>query len=551
MNRDKTQNIETASFSLVEFRCICGNAFEIDSKAGGQCSSCSRNVTPAMLSDNLSVTFQLPKPSTTLGQTAVVDRQTSMPVASLAARELPQGTRLGHFEVVSRLGSGGMAQVYRALDHSLQRYVAVKVLKSKAVAGKSESDGEVNRLMQEAVAQARLPHPNVVPIYYVGRHDGSLFLAMELVAGQTLQQRMAQHDCQFHEIVSTAAQIADALRYARELDLIHGDIKPSNVLVQNNGVVKLSDFGMARSASSDDGTPVGGTPNYLAPELLTGGKPTVQSDIYALGVTAYEMTFGSLPVSLSGTTMDEWASSHQSSKLRFPKAWPESIPEMWGKILSRMLAKEPAERYQDYASLQADLYRVFPSSSPPARWLPRIIAGMIDFSIVMFVMLSVSMVGSLVLSILSGWAFNGFGHFWESNGMPENAPWYLNAGFLFLEIFFHACLFLPILGHTLLVGSWRTSIGRSLLHVAIVNRYGLRPVRRLSISREFFRLLFAWIVPVVFLFGSGFVGSILTIVCLCAVLVFTIVNTAMLVITPTGKTLHDRWFHTSAVLATG
>jgi len=548
MNREETTDHFAKGPMPVEFRCICGNSFDIDGTTGGECDQCKRSVTPAMLSGSLSATFSLPRSAATLGKTAVVDPG-QLPLArSTVSGELAAGSQLGHFEIVSRLGSGGMAQVYRALDHSLQRYVAVKVLKSRTNPLLSESDSEMDRLLQEAVAQARVPHPNVVPIYYVGRHEGSPFLAMELVAGQTLQQRVAQTEFEFREIVSTAAQLADALRFARALDLIHGDIKPSNVLVQDGGLVKLSDFGMARSATNDDGTPVGGTPNYLAPELLVGGKPTVQSDIYALGVTLYEMTFGSLPVQLNGTTMDEWAESHRIASIRFPKIWPESIPETWGRILSRMLSADPSVRYQDYESLLADLFRIIPSTSPVARWLPRVIAGMIDYGAVLFSTLSVFLIGSLGLSLLAGYWNLADSSLWSL--LHDDAPWYIDIGIFFTHIFFYCCLFLPVIGHTMLMGSWRTSIGRKLMHVAVVNRYGLKPTRKLALSREFFRLLFAWIVPICSVLAFGVNWPLVANLLLVAGLVFVLVNTAFLVITPTGKTLHDRWFHTRAVLET-
>ena len=228
-----------------------------------------------------------------------------------------KGRTFGHFKIVDSLGQGGMGQVFRALDTSLKRYVAVKVLRSglSASTNARSSDFEIEQLMQEAIAQARVIHPNITTIYYVGKEDETPFLAMELIYGQSIAEKIAEGPMVYSEIHSISSQLAGVLRFSHELDIIHGDIKPSNIMVQSNGIAKLSDFGLARRASKKQSSPFGGTPNYLAPELLEGESSSIQSDMYALGVTLFEMTFGRLPVSVSGASMKEWIASHEQLSL--------------------------------------------------------------------------------------------------------------------------------------------------------------------------------------------------------------------------------------------
>lgn len=531
----------------VRFRCVCGNDCDVSLSEGGACSRCGRAASRSLLERNLSVTFRLDPSDPGLNATT----DAAIPgggAPSGPQNSLPPGTRLGHFEIVNQLGSGGMGQVYRALDRSLQRFVAVKVLKSKLSGDLSDSSAEIERLMQEAVAQARVPHPNVVPIYYVGKHDGSPFLAMELVAGTTLTERLARGKPGFPEIAGIALQLTDALRFAKELDLIHGDIKPSNIMVQNDLLAKLSDFGMARRASGSDGTPLGGTPNYLAPELLDGATPSVQSDIYALGVTLYEMTFGQRPVNLSGRTVEEWAQSHRSARLSFPRPWPEWLPESWRGILETMLAPQPEQRFADYDSLREQLIRVAPTSSPPARLLPRVIAAAIDFSIVLAFTAVVFLLGWLMLNSLAGYfqimdlSLLGL--------VRSSAPWYTDLAVFGLELVFYGLAFLPVFGHTMLVGSWRQSLGRLLLHTHVVNRFGLRPTRRTMIAREAIRSLPLWVLPLFLVlwtsFGAAVPGGILVGISV----LFTAASLVWMAFGRSGQPFHDRILKTRAVLDT-
>ena len=145
---------------------------------------------------------------------------------------------------------------------------------------------------------------------------------------------------EFGEISQIAAEICEALKFSYELDIIHGDIKPSNVLLQYNGTAKLSDFGMARRVSGETDNSIGGTPNYIAPELLRGEKPSIQSDVYALGVTLYEMSFGELPVTLTGRSIPEWIKIHDDQPCRVSDALAGSI----AGVLARATVQNVVQR---------------------------------------------------------------------------------------------------------------------------------------------------------------------------------------------------------------
>lgn len=501
---------------------------------------------------DLSITIHHPQSPVEPGLTAhdpgsgSLGRNTT-PGGGLAGDDaLPAGTRLGHFEIEARLGAGGMGQVYQALDRSLQRRVAVKVLRSRIDASQPDSEQEVDRLLQEAVSQARLPHPNVVPIYYVGKQDGSPFLAMELVAGQTLQRRLEQGQMPFPAIVSIGLQLAGALAFAHRLDLIHGDIKPSNILVQEDLLAKLSDFGMARRASGGATGPVGGTPNYLAPELLEGGVPNLQSDIYALGVTLYEMTFGERPLKLSGRTVQDWAKCHREAKLAFPAVWPESVPEDWRRVLRKMLAPHPRDRYTSYDELRVDLQGVLPAAGAPARWLPRIIAAVIDYSMILVVML----VLLAVFSVLETYKVS------TSTGLDvldQSTPWYLDMVLVGLGLLRFVVLLLPVAVHVGLVGYWRQSVGRELMHLHVVNRYGLPSSRRQMATRCILRTAPLWCLPLAMLV-QGLIGSWIAVagwIAFGLIALITFISATMLVVTPTGRPFHDRWLGTRMVFGTG
>ncbi len=528
----------------VLYRCSCGEDLELDPDVGGKCANCEKQITPKALGHALAMSMTIhdgsfvldqPRPADDLALQNTVDIRQPDPAGGLEDPEIMIGERFGHFEIVSTLGRGGMGQVYRALDTSLQRYVAVKLLRSgigssrdQTKAASRSSDQEVDKLLQEAVSQARVTHPNIVTIYYVGKQDGDPFLAMELVNGVPLNDRITSGQIPFNEIAQIAAQICEALKFSYELDIIHGDIKPSNVLLQFNGTAKLSDFGMARRVTGDNDDSIGGTPNYIAPELLRGEKPSIQSDVYALGVTLYEMSFGELPVTLTGRSIPEWIKTHDSSHVGFPVPWPDRLPEAWRELLAKMLSKDPADRYSDYDELIADLQSLVPGSQVIARIVPRIIAAMFDTITVMM----------LAVGLRIGLDFG---------------PWEIVfAEYPVVTFLLKAFDLVPIMIYTTVVYFWRQSLGRSLMHIRVVNRYGLIPSSTQMIQRSLLRMQFPWF-AICFLWFEDPTDSWLGFVFLTMLVisaVFLLVDLAYMAMSVKGRSLHDLAMRTRVVLDT-
>ena len=504
MDLDRTQPISSSTRHL--YRCTCGNDVEIDSRDGGMCASCQRSIPGGVTRFPLSMTMTL----------ADIERG-PVPRASIdnAVDDLV-GTRLGHFEIIEAIGYGGMGQVYRALDTSLQRYVAVKVIRVRS-GQKLDTQGR-QRLMHEAIAQARVNHPNVVTIYFVGMEGDVPFLAMELIDGYDAADLISQGDIPYETLCRFAIKVTHALDTASQMGIIHSDIKPQNLLVLSNGEVKLSDFGMAQLVDNGNLQTVGGTPNYLAPELLAGKTATIQSDMYALGVTLYEMTFGKLPVALSGSTPGEWAKVHEVSRIDFPAYWPDHLPVRWRNILMKLLAREPEGRFESYEELGRELYRILPSPRSDAPRFPRAIAWGIDFLII----------GLAALPVI--FTFQ----------MIKN---YLKFGILdFLQQF---SIVLSLGAFSLMVAWWRQSLGRELLHIKIVNQYGLKPSTRTMATRSVLRMMPIWIVGIGSLIDQLFPNT--GIVALVIASIWLLIDGG-LVFSRGGRSLHDRILKTRAVV---
>jgi hypothetical protein len=297
---------------------------------------------------------------------------------------LPGGTLLKHFRIMRLVGRGGMGDIYEAHDESLERTVAIKVI--RAVRHMARDDHA--HLIHEARAQARINHPHVVQIYYVGLEPECPFLAMEFVRGTTLAERIRQSPLAFRDIVRISLQIIEALRRASEMDIVHADIKPSNVLLDEAGSAKLTDFGLAQRNVADGQRAAGltGTPRYMAPEMLSGARSSVASDMYALGITLYELTLGRYPYSQSATTVQQQFDLHRSAEIAFPDPWPDEIPEGWKDLLGRLLAKQPERRFADYGTLHSEMARFRPMTRLPAAILPRGMAWFLDLILLAIVM---------------------------------------------------------------------------------------------------------------------------------------------------------------------
>ncbi len=200
---------------------------------------------------------------------------------------------IGRFRIEAVLGRGGMGEVYKALDPTLQRTVAVKTVRPDIARPEY-----LERMMREAQACARLSHPNIVTVFEAGQADGVVFIAMEFLQGDNLAEVLAKRVLPVNEKIRILTKVLDALQHAHSLDIVHRDIKPSNIHVQADGTIKLMDFGLARVLTADTLTASGnvlGTPHYASPEQLKGQTIDRRTDIYSTGVMAYEMLSGRRP----------------------------------------------------------------------------------------------------------------------------------------------------------------------------------------------------------------------------------------------------------------
>ena len=269
------------------------------------------------------------------------------------------GTKLGPYEVVASLGSGGMGVVYRARDQRLQRDVAIKVLSLGLLGGESAR----RRFRKEALALAKLSHPHIAAIYDVGEADGVDYLVMECVPGESLAQKLKAGALPEKEAVSIGAQIAAALEEAHERGVIHRDLKPANVMVTSKGQVKVLDFGLAKlllaegesetGESQGETREVGGTLPYMSPEQLRGEPVDGRTDLWALGAVLYEAATGqrAFPETLQARLVD--AILHKAPVP--PRQLVPKISQEMEAVLAKALQKDPARRYQRAAEMRADL----------------------------------------------------------------------------------------------------------------------------------------------------------------------------------------------------
>ena len=268
------------------------------------------------------------------------------------------GRRLGDYQLLRRLGRGGMAEVYLAEQTSLRRQVALKVLR-KSLAG---DDAYIRRFQHEAQAAAKLVHANIVQIHEVGCIEGTYYIAQEYVPGQNLKQLLGRVESGVVDAVQAVniiRQVAAALHKAAEENIIHRDVKPENIMISPTGEVKVADFGLARVVRDGEAlnlTQVGitmGTPLYMSPEQVEGRPVDPRSDLYSFGVTAYHMLAGRPP--FDGETALAVAVQHLKNEPKRLEAIRPDLPEGLCRIVHKLLAKKPEERYQRAAELWRDL----------------------------------------------------------------------------------------------------------------------------------------------------------------------------------------------------
>jgi serine/threonine-protein kinase len=255
------------------------------------------------------------------------------------------------YEIVSKVGAGGMSDVYKAKDHILGRFVAIKVLKQEF----SEDRTFVTKFRTEAQSAAGLEHPNIVNIYDVGSEEGLHYIVMEYVEGITLKTYIEKKgQLSFKESVSIAIQVSRGIEAAHNKNIIHRDIKPQNIIISTEGKVKVTDFGIAKAASANTiSSDVMGSVHYASPEQARNGFVDARSDIYSLGIVMYEMVTGRVP--FDGDTTVAVAIQHLQEEMTSPKTYAPSLPVSMEKIILKCAQKNPDRRYQTIADLLADL----------------------------------------------------------------------------------------------------------------------------------------------------------------------------------------------------
>ena len=267
---------------------------------------------------------------------------------------LSKGQKINdRYEIVKSIGEGGMANVYLANDAILDRKVAVKVLRGDL----SSDDKFIRRFQREALSVSNLSHPNIVEVYDVGEEDGQHYIVMEYIEGKTLKQLLKKRDSlTLTEVIDIMTQLTDGIAHAHESYIIHRDIKPQNIMIQDDGRIKITDFGIAMALNATQLTQtnsVMGSVHYLPPEQASGKGATVKSDIYSMGILMYELLTGTVP--FKGDNAVEIALKHMKDKIPSIRKQNPAIPQSVENILLKATAKNPRNRYDTAREMHEDL----------------------------------------------------------------------------------------------------------------------------------------------------------------------------------------------------
>lgn len=249
------------------------------------------------------------------------------------------------YELVAQQGSGGMSVIYKAQDRSLGRMVAVKILRPSL----TKDPSFLEKFQQEARSVAVMSHPNIVTVHDVGSDGSTHYIVMEIIEGQDLKKIIrTQGALPFDLALSYSIQICAGLGFAHRSHLVHADVKPQNILINRDDIIKITDFGIAQAVT--DTMPqtrsdvVWGSPHYFAPEQARGEKPSPASDVYSIGVVMFEMFTGRLPY--IGTSQRELALAHIQSKIPFARELNPNVPEVLSNIIAKVMSKRPNDRYK-------------------------------------------------------------------------------------------------------------------------------------------------------------------------------------------------------------
>lgn len=267
---------------------------------------------------------------------------------------LSKGQKINdRYEIIKTIGEGGMANVYLANDTILDRKVAIKVLRGDL----SNDEKFIRRFQREALSVSNLSHPNIVEVYDVGEEDGQYYIVMEYIEGKTLKQLLKKRETlTLTEVIDIMLQLTDGLAHAHESYIIHRDIKPQNIMILDNGLVKITDFGIAMALNATQLTQtnsVMGSVHYLPPEQANGKSATVKSDIYSLGILMYELITGSVP--FKGDNAVEIALKHMKEKIPSIRKQNPTIPQTVENIVIKATAKNPRNRYDSVKEMHEDL----------------------------------------------------------------------------------------------------------------------------------------------------------------------------------------------------
>lgn len=318
------------------------------------------------------------------------------------------GENVGPYQIIEQLGQGGMASVYKAYHAALDRYVALKVLHQAF-----NSDATfIGRFQREARVVAKLEHPNIVPVYDYAEHEGRPYLVMKFIEGDTLKAHMSAGALTSQEIEQVMETVGSALGYAHRQGVLHRDIKPSNVLISNENVLYLADFGLARIAQAGESTlssdSIMGTPQYISPEQAMGKKDLDgKTDIYSFGVMLYEMVVGQVP--FNADTPFSIIHDHIYTPLPLPRSVNPKVPESVQRVLLKSLAKNRDDRYETVE----ELIGAFKSAWQEAGVLMR---GT-DITMGSGVVMASSVAPAPVANPLKGQAKKRFGWVWAVAGL--------------------------------------------------------------------------------------------------------------------------------------